>query len=81
MPRHVAPLALPTLALALALALAACNNPAFYPGATEIVMTADDLMAAQGEEATNGNPTIGAYGQAEYWLDFRPPSAAELADL
>jgi hypothetical protein len=28
-----------------------------------------------------GNPTIGAYVQGEYWLDFRDPSADELAEL
>jgi hypothetical protein len=61
--------------------VAACNNPAYYPGATRIVIDADAIAAAQGEDATSANPTIGAYGQAEYWLDFRPPSAAELADL
>ena len=60
---------------------AACNNPAYYPGATRIVIDADDLAAAQGEDPTAANPTIGAYGQAEYWLDFRPPSAADLAEL
>jgi len=69
------------LVLAAASLLAACNNPAFYPGATRIVIDADALAAAQGEEATSANPTIGAYGQAEYWLDFRPPSTAELAEL
>jgi hypothetical protein len=63
------------------LALCACNNPAYYAGATRIVIDADALAAAQGEEAMNANPTIGAYGQAEYWLDFRSPSAAQLADL
>jgi hypothetical protein len=63
------------------LALSACNNPAYYPGATRIVIDADDLAAAGEEEAANANPTIGAYAQAEYWLDFRPPSAAELDDL
>ena len=70
-----------TFALFAWLALSACNNPAYYPGATRIVIDADDLAAAAEEEAANANPTIGAYGQAEYWLDFRPPSAAELDDL
>lgn len=71
---------LPIVALAL-LVLPACNNPAYYPGATRIVIDEAALAAAGEEEAANANPTIGAYAQAEYWLDFRPPSPAELDDL
>ncbi len=61
--------------------LPACNNPAFYDGAQRLVVRAADLEAAAAEGSTTGNPTIGAYKQSEYWLDFREPSQAELAEL
>lgn len=66
---------------ALALCTGACNNPAFYDGAQRLVVRAADIEAAAAEDSTTGNPTIGAYKQSEYWLDFREPSAADLAEL
>jgi len=73
--RGLAVLALPTVLAA------GCNNPAYYQGAERIVIDADAIAASQGEDAMNGNPTIGTYAQTEYWLDFRAPTDAELADL
>jgi len=67
--------------LLVGLAPAGCNNPAFYAGAQRLVVTAADVDSAVAEDSMAGNPTIGAYAQSEYWLDFREPSAAELADL
>jgi hypothetical protein len=61
--------------------LLACNNPAFYQGAQRIAVTAADITAAAGEDSMTGNPTIGAYAQGEYWLDFRDPTPAQLAEL
>jgi hypothetical protein len=69
------------VASAFALCAGACNNPAFYDGAQRLVVRAADIEAASAEDSTTGNPTIGAYKQSEYWLDFREPSAADLADL
>lgn len=65
----------------LSLAAGACNNPAFYQGAQRLVVRAADVEAAAAEDSTTGNPTIGAYKQSEYWLDFREPTDAQLADL
>lgn len=71
-----------TLPLMLALVgTAACNNPAYYQGAQRLAVTAADITAAEGEDSMTGNPTIGAYVQGEYWLDFRDPSADALAEL
>lgn len=71
-----------TASLTPALAmLVACNNPAFYEGAQVLRVTADDIAAASEEDSMTGNPTIGAYVQSEYWLDFRAPTDAELAEL
>jgi hypothetical protein len=64
-----------------ALLLVGCNNPAFYAGAQRIQVTADEIAAAAAEDSMTGNPTIGAYTQGEYWLDFRRPTAAQLAEL
>ncbi|MBC8074167.1 MAG: hypothetical protein IAG13_37955 [Deltaproteobacteria bacterium] len=61
--------------------LAGCNNPAYYQGAQRLAVTAADIAAAGGEDSMTGNPTIGAYVQGEYWLDFRDPGADELAEL
>ncbi len=69
------------VASAFALCTGACNNPAFYDGAQRLVVRAADIEAAGAEDSTTGNPTIGAYKQSEYWLDFREPSDADLAQL
>ncbi|MFO0636783.1 MAG: hypothetical protein U0168_28465 [Nannocystaceae bacterium] len=58
-----------------------CNNPAYYQGAQTLRVSAADVAAAAEEGADNANPTIGAYVQGEYWLDFRNPTDAELAAL
>lgn len=63
------------------LLLAGCNNPAFYEGAQRIAVTSDLIDAAAAEDSMTGNPTIGAYAQGEYWLDFRQPTDAQLAEL
>lgn len=63
------------------LLLGGCNNPAFYQGAQRISVTNDLIAAAAAEDSMTGNPTIGAYAQGEYWLDFRQPTDAQLADL
>lgn len=73
-----------SLLLALALPgciLGGCNNPAYYKGAQRIAVTSDDIAAASAEDSMTGNPTIGAYTQGEYWLDFRPPTDAQLEEL
>lgn len=69
------------VASAFVLSAGACNNPAFYDGAQRLVVRAADIEAASAEDSTTGNPTIGAYKQSEYWLDFREPSVADLAEL
>lgn len=65
----------------LTTALVACNNPAFYEGAQRLRVTSADIAAAGEEASMTGNPTIGAYVQSEYWLDFRAPTDAELDAL
>ncbi len=67
--------------LACTLVGTGCNNPAYYPGATRLVVRAADIAAAAEDGAANANPTVGAYVQGEYWLDFRDPTDAELAAL
>lgn len=69
------------LAVTAVLVVGGCNNPAFYDGATRLVVRAADVEAAAAEDSMTGNPTIGAYKQSEYWLDFREPTEAELAEL
>lgn len=58
-----------------------CNNPAYYEGAERLVIDAAALEMAQMEGAANAHPLLGAYVQTEYWMDFRPPTEAQLAEL
>jgi hypothetical protein len=64
------------------LALPGCNQPAYFEGFERLVLDAATIEAAAAEDsATAGPPQIGAYVQTEYWLDYAPPTAAELEEL
>jgi hypothetical protein len=60
--------------------LAACNNPAYFEGFERLEVDQAMIDAAAMEDG-GGHPVVGAYVQTEYWLDFSPPTAAELAEL
>ncbi len=70
-----------TTYLTVALVAIGCNNPAYFDGAERLVIDAAAIDMAQAEGATNAHPLLGTYVQTEYWLDFRPPTAAQLAAL
>ncbi len=62
--------------LALTSALGCNAQPAYYAGFAPLEIRDADLAD---EEAAH--PVIGAWTQAEYWLDYRAPAPDELADL
>lgn len=54
-----------------------CNSvavPSYYDGIGPLVVDANTPNP-------NEHPLVGPYVQSEYWLDFEPPTDAELADL
>lgn len=65
-----------TRLLAGAILLVGCQAPAYFDGAERLVL---DEAATADEDA--GHPVVGAFVQSEYWLDFRPPTDEELAEL